>query len=642
MPAATYQEISYQTLVDEFLTLYRSCQIQTVEEFALLHPNEKSVILSEFPAILCAESFRPREEDSSILPSRIGPYIIRGELGRGGMGSVYAAWHEELDREVAIKVLTFHGAGGRRAAERFRLEARAGAMLNHPNIVPVYDHGALGKLVYMVMYRVRGISLSKMVSGLQAHQAKGTQNSLQLDWNYIANLGAQVASALTYAHEQGVIHRDIKPANLLLDESGKVWVTDFGLAKLLESNIDISRTGDIIGTPRYMSPEQCRGVCDARSDLYGLGLTLYELACGKKVWEKVAAPTLVGERSSLELPDLRSINPACPESLAKIIMRACEFKPEDRYQTAREMNYVLTRFAHGHDVGDRRKRKGSRSFFMRRSVLMIGGAASLCTTAALCYGVYYFTRKQDPFRDPVAAMSVLKDVNLRKEFIKELPVLISNVVQTDDPQLRAVVGDLAHEAINDTVEQYDIAEDDKAEIRSKVGGWVDSYKDGKMTVPMASAIFQNVAQSPIGAAMNFQRVAVLVERSGFNSTERMVARDLLQRLTEGIVNRRVTREAVGRLQDILDTNNIAEENAEPIVPGQPPLVLSDESLRIFFRELNGVLTSAGLTEPAKQLRVSDTVKSTVEQALHDPQLQHLIQELQKRRYEVPPQSPSGR
>ncbi len=423
MTTAPSKDLSYHSLADEFLRLYRSRRIKSVEQFAAMYPEMATVIVAEFPAILWAETLNnPQPQAAEQVPEKIGPYEIRSEIGRGGMGRVFAGWHAELEREVAIKVLAFKGPDWRRATERFRLEARAGAMLNHPNIVQVYDHGTHENLVYLVMNRIKGICLGRMVEGLEAESTRLDGAPMTLDWCFIANIGAQVASALSYAHEQGVIHRDIKPGNLLIDDQGKVWVTDFGLVKLMEGNLNISQTGDIIGTPRYMAPEQCRGVCDSRSDIYGLGLTLYELACGKKVWESVSQAKLIKERSTLELPDLQEVNRAIPQALADIIMKACELRPEDRYQTAKEMHYVLTRFAHGHNVGDRRRRSGNtRSKIRRRSIIATVSVASVIGVAGLCYGVYHFTLKKDPFRDPVAAMSVLKDDNLRAEFVKNCP-----------------------------------------------------------------------------------------------------------------------------------------------------------------------------------------------------------------------------
>ncbi len=629
MTTAMSRDTSYQSLADEFLRLYRAGRIKSVEQFASMHPHMAAVIVSEFPAILWAESLNnPAPQTADAVPDRIGPYQIRGEIGRGGMGCVYAGWHPELERDVAIKVLAFKGPGWKRATERFRLEARAGAMLNHPNIVPVYDHGTHENLVYLVMHRVRGVCLGRMVEGLQA-QCKSLDGApLTLDWCFIANLGAQVASALTYAHEQGVIHRDIKPGNLLIDDSGKVWITDFGLVKLMEGNLDISQTGDIIGTPRYMAPEQCRGICDARSDIYGLGLTMYELACGQKVWETISASSLIKERSTLELPDLREVNPAVPESLANVIMRACEFRPEDRYQTAKELNYVLTRFAHGHQVGDRRKRNGnSRSKLQRRSIMVGGLTGGALTVAVLCYGVYYMTRKKDPFRDPVAAMSVLKDDSLRSEFIKELPNIINEVVTNDSPEFRQTMGNVAQQAIARSIKDYEIPEEDKEKLRENLENWVEGYKQGDLTGPNAHLVVSKMADSNTGQVLKFQRLVLCIERSYLNPAERQMARQLLAALSHATLTRKLRYESLGKLIDLMETLN--QQPQDQPSGDAMEVVMTDDGLRQFFTEVRHTLEEAGLPIVPPEIRLPGNVQTTIEQALKDPRTLELIRHHQR-------------
>ncbi len=275
MTTAPSKDLSYHSLADEFLRLYRSRRIKSVEQFAAMYPEMATVIVAEFPAILWAETLNnPQPQAAEQVPEKIGPYEIRSEIGRR------AVWVASLPAGTpswsAKSPLKSWRLRARLATRDRTLPSgsRAGAMLNHPNIVQVYDHGTHENLVYLVMNRIKGICLGRMVEGLEAESTRLDGAPMTLDWCFIANIGAQVASALSYAHEQGVIHRDIKPGNLLIDDQGKVWVTDFGLVKLMEGNLNISQTGDIIGTPRYMAPEQCRGVCDSRSDIYGLGLTL--------------------------------------------------------------------------------------------------------------------------------------------------------------------------------------------------------------------------------------------------------------------------------------------------------------------------------------------------------------------------------
>lgn len=629
MTAALQKDLSYHSLADEFLRLYRSRRIRSVEQFAAMYPEMATVIVAEFPAILWAETLNnPQPQASEQVPTKIGPYEIRSEIGRGGMGRVFAGWHAELERDVAIKVLAFKGPDWRRATERFRLEARAGAMLNHSNIVQVYDHGTHENLVYLVMNRIKGICLGRMVEGLEAESARLQGAPMTLDWCFIANIGAQVASALSYAHEQGVVHRDIKPGNLLIDDHGKVWVTDFGLVKLMEGNLNISQTGDIIGTPRYMAPEQCRGVCDARSDIYGLGLTLYELACGKKVWESVSQAKLIKERSTLELPSLHEVNSAIPPALTDIIMKACELRPEDRYQTAKELHYVLTRFAHGHNVGDRRRRSGNtRSKVRRRSIVATASVASVIAVAGLCYGVYYFTLKKDPFRDPVAAMKVLKDDNLRTEFVKELPSIIKEMISNDSPEFRETIGDVAEEALHKSLEQYEIPETDKERLQKNVSTWVENYKKGELLGPDGETVATSMSDTGMAQVTKLQRLLPVVEKSGLSAAERQMARQLLNTISHGILSRQLSNASSGALIDLMDGLNRVSQGDVPA--NGSPISLHDEDLRQIFTEMRHMAESSHLQQVTPQMQLDPRVVKTIDEAVRTPKGQELIRRMQR-------------
>jgi serine/threonine protein kinase len=224
---------------------------------------------------------------------RIGEFRILRELGRGGMGIVYEAEQESLGRHVAIKVLVPGTARSSQTVQRFLREARAAAQLHHTNIVPVFGVGECDGLHYYAMQLIRGLSLDKVLKEVRrlkgrgpkepaedqtaVHRTLAAANDSEDQYDRrIARIGLHVAEALEYAHQQGTLHRDIKPSNILLDVQGVAWVTDFGLAKAVEDE-DLTGTGDLVGTIRYMAPERLRGRCDCRSDEYSLGLTLYEL-----------------------------------------------------------------------------------------------------------------------------------------------------------------------------------------------------------------------------------------------------------------------------------------------------------------------------------------------------------------------------
>ncbi|MEM7455500.1 MAG: serine/threonine-protein kinase [Planctomycetota bacterium] len=291
--------------------------------------------------IQMVEEFFSGKRDSFVgeIPPQLGNYLLGEPIGRGAMGVVFRATQLGLTRPVAIKVL-------RRDAlwieERFEREAKLASRLYHPNIVPVFDYGETeNNILFLAMPFIQGQSLDRLRS-LPARNAKEK-------WRRLATLGRDCADALNYAHSSGVIHRDIKPANLILGDDDNIWITDFGLAKLDYDDNKLSRAGEVIGTPFYMAPEQIRGECDERSDIYSLGLTLYELAVGDRAWGD-------DDERFARLPSPRSRNKSIPKPLSDIISRACAICPNERYQTAEELKVVLNRYLVREKVADRRVR----------------------------------------------------------------------------------------------------------------------------------------------------------------------------------------------------------------------------------------------------------------------------------------------
>lgn len=222
-----------------------------------------------------------------IPPEKIGRYRLAGEIGRGAMGAVYRAHDPQLDRDVAVKLISLAFAAGhgdpKEAAARFAREARVAARLHHPNVVSVFDFGEEGEQLFLVMELVEGETLSQR---LARGDFPGTTQALEIV--------AQTADALAAAHLAGVIHRDIKPGNLLLPRSGAVKVSDFGVAKAVGESTELTRTGMMVGSPAYMAPEQVQGQeLDGRSDLFSLGVVLYELLLHRKPFPADTLTTLV-------------------------------------------------------------------------------------------------------------------------------------------------------------------------------------------------------------------------------------------------------------------------------------------------------------------------------------------------------------
>jgi WD40 repeat protein/serine/threonine protein kinase len=326
-------------------------------------------------------------EGTSHTPERPGPnpasvrlsdFRVIAELGRGGMGVVYEAHQFSLNRRVALKVLPVAALADPRQLERFQNEARAAASLDHPNIVPVYAVGAEQDMHYLAMRLIDGQNLAQIIDRLrrpirsvapdrpaESSQFGPTQGEqldlmslLSLDphrdaayCSAVARIGIQVAQALDYARERGIVHRDIKPANLMLDGTGRLWVTDFGLARI-EASPSISQTGAVVGTLRCMSPEQVdyRGIVDHRSDLYSLGATLYEVLTLTPVFSDATHESLRRLIATDEPRSPRQLNRRIPADLETIILKSMSKDGGDRYATAGEFAADLRRFLEGKPI----------------------------------------------------------------------------------------------------------------------------------------------------------------------------------------------------------------------------------------------------------------------------------------------------
>jgi serine/threonine-protein kinase len=270
----------------------------------------------------------------------MGRYELTHLVARGGMAQVYRAMDLQLDRPVALKVLFPELSVDKMFVERFRREAQAAANLSHPNIVPVYDWGEDDGAYFIVMEYIDGRSLSAVLRDPQ-----------KLPPTQVAQIGAGVAAALAFAHRHGVVHRDVKPGNILITPEGEVKVTDFGIARAVNTEESLTQTGAVMGTAAYFSPEQAEGkTVDARSDIYSLGVVLYEMAVGRPPFSG-DSPVAVASKHVRDNPTLpRAVNPACPAALEAVIMKAMAKDPTSRYGSAEELRADLLRFADGRPV----------------------------------------------------------------------------------------------------------------------------------------------------------------------------------------------------------------------------------------------------------------------------------------------------
>jgi len=310
---------------------------------------------------------------------RLGDFVLDEQIGRGGMGVVYRARQLSLDRPVAIKLLPNSHLLSPLQLRRFLLESRAVAQLQHTHIVPVYAVGQEGHTHYFAMQLIAGCSLEKV-----DYRTWSSQGCRQLIISAI-----DLSDALAHAHASGVIHRDIKPSNVLLDEQGKVWITDFGLAQC-QNDTRLTMSGDLIGTMNYMSPEQAQGKpVDERTDIFSLGATLYELVTGQAAFPgKVRAEVLHAvETAEPRLP--RQLNPQCPYDLETVILKAMSKSRDDRYLRAADMRDDLQRVLAGQPIHGRRPTSWQRVVrwaARHRSLVAVAAVGMLATCLSITIG----------------------------------------------------------------------------------------------------------------------------------------------------------------------------------------------------------------------------------------------------------------
>ena len=405
------ESMSFSEFSEAFLLLARQGRAPELEEAIQSFPHLADQIREQLPAIL--ESAGETKKSDNVYPEvkpaeSVAGCVLSDEIGRGETAIVLRGYEAACDREVAVKVVrlrsTINGVSC-----RFKLDRRAFAKLDHPNIVPVYGFSQTDEQAYVVMNLIEGNNFKQLLSGdRDSSNSAGILNGYRSDWNRFAQMALDIASGLEHAHGKGIVHRDLKPANLIVDNDGKVWISDFGVAKVTSDANSLSMGSDVIGSPPYMAPEQLSGKYDVRSDIYSLGVTLYEIATGQK-------PRSAEESKDFKpIDDIRSQNPDFPEKLAFVIEKACAVAPEDRYQTAAELRSVLFRFLDG-KVPDRRKRarKPDEEYrmFFRRNLLLGVVAFVLISVASIGYLVF---QNQDRFKavpneDSKASVTVNSD-----------------------------------------------------------------------------------------------------------------------------------------------------------------------------------------------------------------------------------------
>ena len=435
--------------IEAYLALAEAGQAPEAPAFADGYPDIEEDLLAAIEGLalvrgLVGEPCGPGHRLES--GRRVAGYRIVRELGRGGMGIVYEAVHVGLDRPVALKVLGSSAAPDSSGRRRFLNEARTAAGLHHTHIVPVFDVGQVGGLCYYAMQRIEGAGLDRVIKHLRRdrsvaagstypgrssstppvppiHQLSGTgllgdstatwgtggasrlpglgrdlddeptpfeppRGSAYYRW--VSAVGRQAAEALAHAHQRGVIHRDVKPSNLLVDARGAVWMADFGLARRL-ADPSQTQVDSLLGTPRYMSPEQARtGPIDGRSDVYSLGATLYELLTLRPPFEGKTAAELIDQIAGREPVTIHAIDPRVPRDLETIVLKALHKRPADRYASAAELADDLERFLNHEPVRARRIGPLGRAWRVARrhpslTIVSVAATAAVLATATFAY-----------------------------------------------------------------------------------------------------------------------------------------------------------------------------------------------------------------------------------------------------------------
>ena len=426
--------------------------MQKVDE-QLSDPNE---VTWNYPIDSLLET--PRHPE---MVGRLGKYDIERVIGQGGMGIVFKAHDSELNRPLAIKVLAPHLANHGTARQRFAQEARAAAGVIHPNVIAVYGVSNEGKTPHFVMPYVSGSSLQTLI-----------ETNGPLDEIEIVRIGLQIASALAAAHSQGLVHRDVKPANILIEEGGRVLVTDFGLARA-EDDASLTRTGWLTGTPNYMSPEQTRGErIDHRSDLFSLGSLLYFLATGRLPFRSESPLGVLNRIQSAQPTPVRHVNRRISQTLAEIIEVLLEKQPAKRFQNAAALYSLLEKhlaYLHQPDISKPPTVKQAPA--KRNNWYVIAGSVlALVTTALFLIPMLASQFQQQDNSNAVSQGNGGKALNVTSNDASSLPGSITIGVLPDSGQQES-----------EKIFQINVRQkpDDKSEYQQAFNRGFDLISDGE-------------------------------------------------------------------------------------------------------------------------------------------------------------------
>ncbi|HUG67968.1 MAG TPA: serine/threonine-protein kinase [Pirellulaceae bacterium] len=535
-------------------------------------------------------------EDDIGDQKRLGDYILGNEIGRGGMGVVYEARQISLDRRVAIKVLPFAAVLDSKQIARFKNEAQAAAQLHHPNIVPVFAVGAERGVHYYAMQFIDGQPLDRAIRELRRQARIEEEQDLSLDagesvvdraiedlcpsthnsfltenstnrreyFDTAARLGVDAANALHAAHEYGVVHRDIKPSNLLLDHRGKIWVTDFGLARC-QNDVTLTKTGDVVGTMRYMSPEQALGktaMVDHRTDIYSLAVTLYELLTLYPAITGDDQPAVLRSIDQREPLRMRKLCPAIPADLETVVMKAMARDRDERYTTAKEFADDLRRVLEGKPTVAQPPTISERtSKWARRHKRVVGVAAGICLCAVLGFALSTFLIAREKANTEHNFLRAEKHLSRAHDAVDRFGSQLAE-------RLLAVpgAGQVRRELLLDTLGYYQefVAEaandptlqDDLALIYSKIGTLTDEIGSADEAIhahEKALGLFRRLVEAEPNKteyqrslAMCQNNLALTLRRAGRVAEARAAYREAIA-IQQGLAHKSGAREALGDL-----------------------------------------------------------------------------------------------
>jgi serine/threonine protein kinase/Flp pilus assembly protein TadD len=451
--------------LDEYMAAVEAGRCPDRDAFLARYSSVAGVLAACLDGMDVLHTLEPSDETAGVADAGrpLGDFRILREIGRGGMGVVYEAEQVSLGRRVALKVLPFASTLDAKQLQRFKNEAQAAAGLHHTNIVPVFATGCERGVHYYAMQYIEGQSLAQVIAELRrsmrdpetackrsaavgeatADAASGhrvqkqeretinlsaglsTNRSIRNPafFRTAARLGVQAAEALEHAHQLGIVHRDIKPANLLVDGRGSLWITDFGLAHC-QNQVGLTMTGDLVGTLRYMSPEQAlakRVIVDHRTDVYSLGVTLYEWLTLAPAFNGSDREELLRQIAFEEPRWARQLNRSIPAELEIIVLKAMEKNPAERYATAQELADDLERFLKDEPIRAKRPSpvQRARKWARRHQPMVWSGAAALLAIVAVIAGSIGWVAADRGARRAKAAGSFEEALLQAAAFMKE-------------------------------------------------------------------------------------------------------------------------------------------------------------------------------------------------------------------------------